>query len=117
MLTADGGLVPVEGPVAGSEAWGAAYNLHIEEIHTYFVAVGDDEVLVHNKCVNLPSWRNRTGLSSRTIRDANNSGKRMQTQVEPSGATRVRIRGQGGGREIEMWVNTPTNVVETAYPR
>lgn len=51
------------------------------------------------------------------IRDAYNSGNRMETQADPFGATRVRIRGHhGGGRTIEMWVNTTTNVVVTAYP-
>lgn len=50
VLTADGDLVAVDGFVAGSKQAGMAYNLHIEEIHTYFVVVGDDEALVHNSC-------------------------------------------------------------------
>jgi hypothetical protein len=59
VLTADGGLVPVDGLVAGSDRAGTAYNLHIEEIHTYFVVVGDEEALVHNQC---PSARNYRDL-------------------------------------------------------
>ncbi len=53
VLTADGGGVAVDGLVAGTEHAGTAYNLHIEEIHTYFVVVGDREVLVHNSCGGL----------------------------------------------------------------
>ena len=52
----------------------------------------------------------------RAIRDAYNSGKRMTTQTDPSGVTRVKVRGQGGGYTIEMWVNTTNKVLETAYP-
>ena len=60
VLTADGGLVAVDGLVAGTEQIGTAYNLHIEEIHTYFVVVGDDEALVHNSCGPKPFF-NRHG--------------------------------------------------------
>lgn len=49
-------------------------------------------------------------------RGGHDGGKQMQTHGDPYGATRVRIQGQGGGRTIEMWVNTTTNVVETAHP-
>ena len=60
---------------------------------------------------------NMTGSQvQRAIRDAYNSGKRMNTQVDPYGDTRVLIQGQGGGRTIEMWANTTTKVVERAYP-
>lgn len=50
------------------------------------------------------------------IRNAYNSGKRMETQISVDGSTRVRVRGHGGGYEIEMWVNISDRVVETAYP-
>jgi len=50
VFTVGGDLVAVDGLVAGSAAWGTAYNLHIEEIHTYFVVVGDEAILVHNTC-------------------------------------------------------------------
>lgn len=50
VLTVDGDLVSVGGIVDESEQPGTAYNLHIEEIHTYFVVVGDQEAPVHNSC-------------------------------------------------------------------
>lgn len=49
LLTADGRLVPVVG-IRGPSQAGLAYNLAIQGIHTYYVLVGDDPVLVHNTC-------------------------------------------------------------------
>ncbi|WP_117211544.1 RHS repeat-associated core domain-containing protein [Allorhizocola rhizosphaerae] len=48
LLAADGTLIPVGGLIAGTERLGAAYNLTVAGIHTYFVLVGDTPVLVHN---------------------------------------------------------------------
>jgi EndoU nuclease-like protein len=45
------------------------------------------------------------------IRQAYRSCKRIETQ-----GSRVLVRGQGSGLKIEMWINTQTNVIETAYP-
>jgi hypothetical protein len=53
LLTAYGDSVVVDGLAAGSEYWGTAYNLHVREIHTYFVVVGGEQVLVHNQCGGL----------------------------------------------------------------
>jgi hypothetical protein len=48
LLTADGTTVTVGGLDWGSVRTATAYNLSVDDIHTYFVAVGDNEVLVHN---------------------------------------------------------------------
>ena len=50
LLTADGGLAAVDGINWTTTRTDTAYNLTIQDIHTYFVDVGGsgDEVLVHN---------------------------------------------------------------------
>ena len=50
VLTAEGALLSVEGVDWGSARTTTAYNLTIDDLHTYFVGVGDEEVLVHNSC-------------------------------------------------------------------
>jgi hypothetical protein len=114
------------------------YNLTVANTHNYFV--GGDGVLVHNckvKPVNLPSWRNMgididhiasghmkggsrvssikdlfpDGMSKsqveKAVRQAYRYGERVKTQGD-----RVLVR----GNNIEMWVNTKTKTIETAYP-
>ncbi len=46
------------------------------------------------------------------VRNVYKYGEKAQTQ-----GLRVKIIGKSGSRTIEMWVNTKTKVVETAYPR
>ena len=46
------------------------------------------------------------------IRNAYRHGKRVQTQGD-----RVKVQGKSGGMTIEMWVNTKTKRIETAYPK
>lgn len=48
VLTADGNTLTVAGMDLGSTRTITAYNLTVNDISTYFVEVGDDEVLVHN---------------------------------------------------------------------
>lgn len=50
VLTADGATLTVDGMAWGSERTTTAYNVTVDDIHTYFVAVGDEPVLVHNVC-------------------------------------------------------------------
>ncbi|MGB6056899.1 MAG: polymorphic toxin-type HINT domain-containing protein [Microthrixaceae bacterium] len=50
VLTSDDEFVAVDGLVAGSAQRGVAYNLTVDGIHTYYVVVGDEQVLVHNVC-------------------------------------------------------------------
>jgi RHS repeat-associated protein len=49
----------------------------------------------------------------RSIRQAYRNGKRVRTQGD-----RVKVRGKDNdGRTVEMWVNTRTRTIETAYPK
>jgi hypothetical protein len=50
------------------------------------------------------------------VKNAYNTGKRMETQIDPSGTVRVRVRGYGGGYTIDMWVNLTDRVIDTAHP-
>ncbi len=50
VLTAGGGTASVDSLDWSTRFAGTAYNLTVDGIHTYYVAVGDDEVLVHNQC-------------------------------------------------------------------
>ena len=95
------------------------------------------------KAVNLPSWKkvtidmehvisghtkggSRIGPGStkdlfpesmttkqieKEIREAYKYGERIKTQGDT-----VKIRGNGGTLDIELWVNTVTKEIETAYP-
>ncbi|HQY32214.1 MAG TPA: polymorphic toxin-type HINT domain-containing protein, partial [Thermomicrobiales bacterium] len=50
ILTNDGDEITVEGIDWSTRDGGVAYNLTVAELHTYFVAVGNAAVLVHNSC-------------------------------------------------------------------
>ncbi len=52
VLTADGATPTVDGLDWGSARTTTAYNLTVDDIHTYFVEVGGEPVLVHNVCDN-----------------------------------------------------------------
>jgi RHS repeat-associated protein len=45
------------------------------------------------------------------VRQAYRYGQRVATQ-----GNRVVVRGESGGAKIEMWINTDTRTIETAYP-
>jgi hypothetical protein len=47
----------------------------------------------------------------KAVLSAYNACERVATQ-----GRRVRVVGQGGGLEIEMWVNLESGRIETAYP-
>lgn len=50
LLTADGQPVAVAGLRAGTVRGAVAHNLSVQDIHAYFVLVGEKPVLVHNDC-------------------------------------------------------------------
>ncbi len=50
VLADDGSLLVTGGLVADSWQTGQAYNLTVDDLHTYFVVVADEGVLVHNDC-------------------------------------------------------------------
>lgn len=50
LVTASGEHVTVKGVDWASERVSTAYNLTVSDIHTYYVVIGEDAVLVHNVC-------------------------------------------------------------------
>jgi pretoxin HINT domain-containing protein/restriction endonuclease fold toxin 7 of polymorphic toxin system len=70
ILTADGDLVAVEGIDWATRSGGMAYNLTVADLHTYFVVVGDAEVLVHNTCGKSNYWKGREAERRAGIPDA-----------------------------------------------
>jgi len=48
LYTADGDHVTVEGLDCSTVHTDAAYDLTIDDLHTFYVAAGDEDVLVHN---------------------------------------------------------------------
>ena len=108
--------------------------------------VGEKAVQQARKAVNLPSWKKvdiwmdhiasgHTGNGWRTgckgsnkslfpegmtkqqietaIRQAYRNGKKVRTQ----NATTVIVRGEHQGLKLEMFVNTESKIIETAYPK
>ena len=55
------------------------------------------------------SWSQSTVESA--IKEAYESAKKIETQGD-----RVRLHGTGSGQKIEMWLNTKSKTIETAYP-
>jgi RHS repeat-associated protein len=51
LLTSTGASMRVVGLLSGSESVTQAYNLTVDDLHTYHVLVGDTAALVHNDCV------------------------------------------------------------------
>jgi RHS repeat-associated protein len=50
LLTSTGEYLRVSGLRAGSEHVASAYNLTVDDLHTYYVVAGNAPVLVHNTC-------------------------------------------------------------------
>jgi hypothetical protein len=73
VLTANGGRLRV-GRMSRVALFASAYNLTIDDIHTYFVSVDSQSVLVHNTCgdfLSRPSQiADRLGVSTREVKDA-----------------------------------------------
>jgi hypothetical protein len=53
VLTADGATLTVDGIDWASARTTLAYNLTVDDVHTYFVQIGEEPVLVHNTCWKL----------------------------------------------------------------
>ena len=53
--SADGQLLRVDGLEEPTARSATAYNLTVDDIHTYYVGAGDGSVLVHNTCGPLPT--------------------------------------------------------------
>lgn len=78
LLSAEGLLVGVDGLDPLSIRTAAAYNLTVDDIHTYYVLVGDHAILVHNTCSGP-----RGMLSTvRSLRDAGLSRAERRRLIE-----------------------------------
>jgi len=89
VLTSDGELLAVDGLAWSSARTGTAYNLTVDQIHTYFVVVDDDSVLVHN-CGRGGAGPVRQGEAGvqRTVDDLEAAGGRVlgrEVTVEAGG--------------------------------
>lgn len=79
---ADGRTVPVNGLRLVTRHHATAYNLTVDDIHTYYVIAGDTPVLVHNECrkpVNLPAWR-KVNIDIGHIIDHHTAGGKVYQQ-------------------------------------
>lgn len=73
LLTADGHVVEAGNLDWSTAHYADAYDLTIENIHTYFASVGDEQVLVHNcgEMLSRPSQiAERLGVTTREVNDA-----------------------------------------------
>jgi hypothetical protein len=52
------------------------------------------------------------GQVEKAIKEAYESAKRIHTQGD-----RILVQGTYQGKTIEMWINTVTKTIETAYPK
>ncbi len=86
VLTADGATRTVDGIDSKSARTATAYNLTVDDIHTYFVMAGEAEILVHNQCGELlsdqSSIASRFGMSRKEVNKAIHA---LKTDI-PSGA-------------------------------
>lgn len=75
VLSADGEQLAVEGIDWPSLRTGATFNLTVDDIHTFFVRVGDEPVLVHNICSAI-------GRDVRLVREARRLGASQQRSID-----------------------------------
>jgi hypothetical protein len=75
VLTSGGATLTVDGLDWGSARTTTAYNLTVDDIHTYYVLVGDDEVLVHNICSKIDA-------DPRLVREARRAGGSNQSGID-----------------------------------
>lgn len=113
LLAADGHLVGVGDIDFGSARTTTAYNLTIDDIHTYFVAAGDEEVLVHNTC---PNPGNLKKLTTPQIEDAvGTSVHQFKYDILGEGAQISRFDVFREGDVIYLVEKSTGNIVETGY--
>jgi len=77
VLTADGDLLAVDGIDWATATTGTAYNLTINDLNTYYIAIGDEQVLVHNS-----NTCSLIGQDSRLVREADKLGSSQQRSVD-----------------------------------
>jgi hypothetical protein len=65
----------------------------------------------------FPKWTTSATIA-KIIQEAYKSGERIKTQMDGSGDVRILLRGYSETLKgyVEIWVNTATKTIETAYP-
>ncbi|MFC5264964.1 polymorphic toxin-type HINT domain-containing protein [Kribbella qitaiheensis] len=106
LLTADGQKVRVKGIRHASQRVAPAYNLTVDDIHTYYVLAGDAPVLVHNaRCPHSNDIGAVAQQRAEDILGKQYPGNKMHSQFEiwtPHGVRRVDIAGENdrGGFDL-----------------
>jgi len=101
LLSADGDEVTVEGLDWTTVHTAAAYDLTIDDLHTFYAATGEDEVLVHN-CGDLGAdWLQRTTSQIYRSTDCGACARNIATRLglDPSDLSNYRTlnpRSRGG---------------------
>jgi len=96
VLTASGRLLEVDGLDPDSAFDGLAYNLEVAGLHTFFVAVGDEAVLVHNNTT-CP-WINVGDLPAGERAALNDTLSHIAAGTVPTGPT-----SNSWGRKFKNW--------------
>ncbi|GIJ11575.1 polymorphic toxin-type HINT domain-containing protein [Micromonospora andamanensis] len=97
LVTSNGSLVAVVDVVA-YEAFASVYNLTVDELHTYYVRVGESDVLVHN-CGGLKEVWNRW-KESENINRNKQDGHILGTKAH---ANRVKPNPAGNVKSTSIW--------------
>jgi hypothetical protein len=84
--------------------------IDMEEVESGHTATGSRALQSGKKDLFPSNWS--SSKIEKAIRQAYRYGERMGSQGE-----RVFVQGQGGGLRIQMWVNTATKTIETAWPK
>ena len=81
--------------------WGHIFSGHME---------GGSRAVQSGEKSLFPNLWGEDGVKD-AVEEAYKNGKKIMTQDD-----RILLRGTGRGTTIDMWVNTATKMVETAYP-
>lgn len=84
--TTQGDLVEVGGVRLGTARTTTAFNLTVDGIHTYFVGVGEDDVLVHNTCLGPGKWMSPDEFADDLVRNTRNRYRHLPTETGQHGA-------------------------------
>jgi RHS repeat-associated protein len=84
LLGASGNDVTVTASIDERQSSGTAYNLTVEDVHTYFVFIGQDPVLVHNTCGGGYTELNVTFKAPRRVAPASDDESFLLNSVRQS---------------------------------
>ena len=113
VLTADGDLAEVGGLRLRTAGAPTGFSVTVDDIHTYFARVGENDVLVHNTCG--MSGAHGTQVTSNTL--ANRPGHHVDVENAASGVRpgQLHLQGSAGGKylydfEAGQWTGVPRSL-------